>query len=77
MLEFKSPTVKLVRFFHKSRDAWKTKCQEAKRRNKLLANQARAVEKSREYWRQKAESAERELRELRDELEALKNTARG
>jgi len=75
MLDFKSPTVKLVKFFHKSRGDWKAKCQEAKRQNKVLANQARAVEKSRERWRQKAQSAERELQELQQQLEALKNPA--
>ena len=62
---FKSPLRKLVRFFQKSRDGWKAKCQKAKTLNKRLATQARAVQKSRDAWRRKAESAERELRDLR------------
>ena len=35
--EFRSPQRKLVRFFQKSRDNWKRKCQEAKQRCKLLS----------------------------------------
>lgn len=74
---FKSPLRKLVRFFQKSRDGWKAKCQKAKTLNKRLATQARAVQKSRDAWRRKAESAERELRDLRQVGESPKNTAAG
>lgn len=70
---FKSPLPKLVRFFQKSRDQWKEKCQAAKRKNKKLANQTRAVEKSRERWRQKAEAAEQRVRQLERELEEQKH----
>jgi len=70
---FKSPVPKLVKFFEKSRNGWKSKCQQAKTRNKRLATQTRAVEKSRDAWRQRAELAEGELRDLRQELEAFKN----
>lgn len=72
---FKSPVSKLMKFFHKSRDGWKAKCQEAKRANKLLANQTRAVEKSRERWRETALAAQRQLRELEREVEELKIAA--
>ena len=45
---FKSPLRKLVRFFQKSRDGWKAKCQKAKTLNKRLATQApRGPEKPR------------------------------
>jgi hypothetical protein len=71
----KSPMRKLVKFFRKSRDGWKAKCQEAKTLNKRLATQVRAVEKSRAVWRRKAESAERELREIMQVVESLKNNA--
>jgi len=74
---FKSPLPKLVKFFERSRNGWKSKCQQAKAQNKHLATQTRAVEKSRAAWRARAESAERELRELRQALPALKNTAAG
>jgi lipopolysaccharide export system protein LptC len=72
---FKSPVRKLVKFFRKSRDGWKAKCQEAKTLNKRLATQVRAVEKSRAAWRRKAELAERELRDMRQAGESQKNTA--
>ena len=71
---FKSPLQKLVKFFRKSRDGWKAKCQEAKTLNKRLATQVRAVEKSRAAWRQKAEAAERELRDRKKASEAPKKT---
>ena len=66
--EFRSPQRKLVRFFQKSRDNWKWKCQQAKQRCKLLANQVRAVEKSREQWRAEAEAARRRVEELEQTL---------
>lgn len=72
---FKSPVSKLVTFFRKSRDRWKAKCQEAKRANKRLANQTRAVEKSRERWKEAALAAQRQLRELEQEVEELKIAA--
>lgn len=71
---FKSPVAKLLKFFERSRDGWKGKCQTAKSQTKHWANQARAVERSRDVWRNKAEQAERELRQLRQELQALKCT---
>jgi len=74
---FKSPVAKLLKFFQKSRSGWKTKCQQAKERNKHLATQTRAVERSRAAWRRKAEFAQRELRALQQELAAIKNTAAG
>jgi hypothetical protein len=69
---FKTPLTKLAKFFEGSRDRWKGKCFEAKRRNKLLANQTRAVEKSRARWRQTAEESQRRVRELERQLEELK-----
>ena len=72
---FKSPAAKLIQFFQTSRDGWKAKYQLAKRKNKKLANQVRAVEKSREQWRQTARTAQRRLGVLQQELEELKNAA--
>jgi len=74
---FQSPITKLVTFFRKSRDGWKAKCQQAKRQNKLLGNQVRAVEKSREHWKETAREARRRVRELERELEDLKCAAGG
>ena len=73
--ELKSPVRKLVRFFRSSRDGWKSKYQEAKRKIKRLVNQVRAVEKSREHWKQVAKAEGRRVRGLERELEAIKNLA--
>jgi hypothetical protein len=62
--ELKSPVKKLVAFFRRSRDDWKTKYFEKRDKAILLANQVRAVEKSREQWRMKAEAAEQRAKEL-------------
>lgn len=74
-MEFKSPVHKLVSCFHKSRNQWKGKCQEEKRRSKLLSNQNRAVEKSRDRWKEMAKTAQREVRKLEREIERLKWSA--
>ena len=66
--EFRSPHRKLVRFFERSRNQWKQKCVDAKKRCKLLANQVRAVDKSRERWRNQAEAAEQRVRDLEQML---------
>ena len=70
---FKTPVRKLLRFFEKSRDGWKSKCQEAKRQCKKLQNQTRAVEKSREHWKERARQYERELRDLKKQSSEDKN----
>jgi len=76
---YKSPRRKLVKFFEKSRDQWKNKCQEAKKTLKRLKNRIRFLEKSKEYWKSRVKELECELAQLkareqeRDaELEALK-----
>jgi len=74
---FRSPMRKLVRFFEKSRDNWKRKCQQAKERIKLMGNQLRAVEKSREQWRLRAERLQQQVRQLQEELAELKRAACG
>jgi lipopolysaccharide export system protein LptC len=70
--EFKSPVLKLLKFFRGSRDRWKAKCQQTKYDRKKVANQVRAVERSRERWKQKARAAEQRSRQLERELEELK-----
>ena len=74
---FKSPTRKLMKFFEKSRNGWKVKCQAAKGDAKRWANQARAVAKSRDEWRRRAEAQSREVAGLRQELAVLQKTAAG
>lgn len=70
--QFSSPVVKLVRFFEQSRDRWKAKHHELKKKSKRLENQTRAVEKSRARWRDRARTAEQRLAELECEIEELK-----
>ena len=59
---YRSPLHKLLNFFKKSRDAWKAKCQAAKRKGKALANNVAALTKSRDRWKVPA-------RQHRDEVE--------
>lgn len=66
--KYLSPQRKLVSFFERSRDGWKRKYKELKRRLKLAENQVRAVEKSRAEWRAKAEQAQQEAHEARTNL---------
>lgn len=66
---WRSPLRKLVRFFRRSRDAWKAKYMAKKRECKLMGNQVRAVEKSRAKWRQAAEEAQQRVVQLQKELE--------
>lgn len=72
LTRFSSPVSKLLRFFERSRDRWKAKHRELKKRCKYLANQRRAVEKSREHWRSRVQEAEKRVAELEREIATLK-----
>ena len=69
---FKSPLMKLVRFFELSRDKWKAKHHKVKQELKLMGNQVRAVEKSRAHWKEVAQQERQRVRELSRELEKQK-----
>ena len=71
----RSPLRKLVRFFKSSRDKWKAKYSELRKKYRVVDNKVRAVTKSRERWRQMAEQAQQEARRLREELEGIKKSA--
>lgn len=73
---YRSPQYKLVRFFEKSRDGWKAKCQAAKRKAKALTNNVVALKKSRERWKALAGQHREEVERLRKELERVKSSAR-
>ena len=62
-----SPVQKLVRFFRRSRDGWKAKCQAAKAHVKQLKNGSSALRKSRDRWKELAQQRAEELRQLRRE----------
>jgi predicted nuclease with TOPRIM domain len=69
--EYKSPKHKLVRFFARSRDAWKDKYQERVYETKILRNRMSYLENSKESWKRRAEEAEKENTQLRAELKTL------
>ena len=59
-LPYRSPMRKLVRFFERSRDQWKEKCQQAKRENNSLKIRLAAMKESRDRWKAKAKELEEE-----------------
>ena len=54
---YKSPIKKLVRFFEKSRDQWKAKCQAAKQEKKSLKIRLAKMKESRDRWKAKFQSS--------------------
>ncbi len=68
--EYRSPPRKLIRFFAKSRDQWKQKCQSAKATVKRLENRVRYLEQSKAQWKARARSQEAEVAALRAQLAA-------
>lgn len=73
---YRSPLKKLARFFEKSRDGWKEKCEAAKKEGKALTNRGVALEKSRDRWKALARGYRDEIRQLRQELEEIKSGLR-
>ena len=75
-LSYRSPIKKLLRFFERSRNQWKTKCQAAKQENKSLKIRLAKMRASRDRWKAKALSAEESSTlDLSPELET-KNVSR-
>jgi len=72
---YRSPPRKLLRFFERSRDNWKRKCQKAKVVVKRLSNRVRQLETSRNLWKQRAKQNEEQLRKIQEQCEASKNAA--
>ena len=54
-LPYRSPISKLLRFFCRSRDQWKTKCKGAKRENKSLKYRLAKMKQSRDRWKAQAQ----------------------
>lgn len=67
---YKSPQLKLVRFFEKSRDQWKAKYQEAKTSVKRLSNHMRFLEKSKDRWKDRVGRLEADLTKLEAQVRA-------
>jgi len=68
---YQSPLRKLVRFFERSRDGWKAKCQAAKKRLKRFKHRVRFLHQSRERWRERAKELEVEVVRLQKEQARL------
>lgn len=62
---YKSPQRKLVRFFERSRNQWKAKCQEAKSKVKQLKNKVRFLEESRQHWKGRTKELEGEIAQMK------------
>lgn len=60
-LPYSSPPRKLIRFFEKSRDQWKAKCQKAKAKVKGLQHRIRYLERSKAEWKARAQRLETQL----------------
>jgi predicted RNase H-like nuclease (RuvC/YqgF family) len=73
---YRSPRHKLLAFFEKSRDGWKSKCLAAKKKAKALANNVAALRKSRERWKALAREHRSEVERLQQELEQAKSSPR-
>ena len=69
---FRSPVKKLLRFFVRSRDGWKGKCQEAKSRVKYFGKRVQKLTGSRDRWKERVQSLTSELARVQAELEELK-----
>ena len=67
-LPYTSPPRKLIRFFHKSRDQWKAKCQRAKATVKRMENRVRFLETSKEDWKSKVKALEAENAQLKAQV---------
>jgi hypothetical protein len=68
---YKSPSHKLIEFFEKSRDNWKSKCVTAKYNIKLLKTTIRDLRISRENWKNKCKVREQELRKQESQMEIM------
>lgn len=62
---YRTPLLKLVRFFQSSRDGWKAKYLELKQLTRRQDGQVRSLQRSRDKWKQEA-------RQLRTELTRIK-----
>ena len=74
-LPYTSPPRKLLRFFLKSRDQWKAKCQRAKATVKRLENRVRFLEKSKAQWKSKARALEEEKVHLKAQAQEERQRA--
>jgi hypothetical protein len=60
-LPYRSPISKLLRFFCRSRDKWKAKCQAAKRKSRSLKYCLAKMKESRDRWKDEVRSLRKSL----------------
>jgi len=60
---FKTATDRLVRYFEKSRDAWKARALQKQQQVRALEIKVRDLSVSRDNWKKKAKEAEKSQRE--------------
>jgi len=70
---YRSPVKKLLQFFQRSRNGWKRKHHEAKKKLKSWDTRFRVLRRNRDRWKELAGQQEVELERLRQELEAVKS----
>jgi len=61
---FKTATNRLVRYFEKSRDAWKARALQKQQQLRALEIKVRDLSVSRDYWKKKVKEAEKTQREI-------------
>ena len=61
MQEFKSPSSRLAKLFHKGRDNWKQRALEKQKKLRALEIKLRDLSTSRDYWKNRAKIAEEKL----------------
>lgn len=70
--EYRRPRYKLLRFFERSRNGWKQKCQAGKVRIKRLSSRLQKLKVSRDRWKERAQTLVSELAQVQEGLEQLK-----
>lgn len=61
MKKFKSPPHKLIAFFEKSRDSWKTRSERYKAKLESIRSKVRSLERSRDNWKEKYQQLAQQL----------------
>lgn len=70
--QFKTPGMKLVRFFEKSRDRWKTKAKDTKYQIKLLRKKIKYMEENKKVNKETITNQARQIEQMQEEIERLK-----
>ncbi len=72
--QYKSPTHKLINFFKTSRDKWKAKAQDAKRKIRSLTEMLRKLRQRRDELRTEVKELRQQVKELDKQLQTVTNS---